>query len=79
VSDQEHVDRWHRAYAAGRRWGDEPGELARLAVVWLRELGAAPSWRLLDVGCGYGRGTLSSRQAVGLRSEHNAWRHAGSR
>jgi len=67
LSDQVHVDRWHRAYAAGRRWGDEPGELARLAVVWLRELGIGPSWRLLDVGCGYGRDAVFLAREAGLR------------
>jgi SAM-dependent methyltransferase len=62
-----HVDRWHKAYSAGRRWGDQPGELARLAVGWLPESGADGSWRLLDVGCGYGRDAVFLARELGVR------------
>lgn len=51
---------WETLYAAGERpWGEAASELARLAVARLGPLGrgasAAPSFTLLDVGCGYGR------------------------
>jgi tellurite methyltransferase len=55
--------RWERIYSAeGKRWGTEPGELARVAVARLNEerTGAATSrpLRILDVGCGYGRDSV---------------------
>jgi SAM-dependent methyltransferase len=55
----ETVGRWERTYTEeGKRWGDEPGALARLAVEILRAQRAGAvdrPLRLLDVGCGYGR------------------------
>lgn len=67
MNGPEHVERWHRAYETGRRWGDEPGELARLAPEWLSDQGAGPSWRLLDVGCGYGRDAVFLAREAGIR------------
>jgi SAM-dependent methyltransferase len=68
VSGADHIERWHRAYASGRRWGDEPGELARLVAAWLPSVpGSSPSRRLLDVGCGYGRDAVFLSGEVGLR------------
>jgi SAM-dependent methyltransferase len=58
--DDETIRRWERTYCQeGKRWGDQPGELARLAVARLNEEpagdAAARPLRILDVGCGYGR------------------------
>ena len=55
--------RWERIYSAeGKRWGTEPGELARVAAARLNEerTGAATSrpLRILEVGCGYGRDSV---------------------
>lgn len=47
---------WDRVYAVqGRRWGEAPGEAARIAAETLSGRGGL---RLLDVGCGYGRDSV---------------------
>jgi tellurite methyltransferase len=61
--DEETTRRWERTYSQeGKRWGTEPGELARVAVARLNEerTGAATSrpLRILEVGCGYGRDSV---------------------
>lgn len=49
---------WDARYAAGGKlWGDDPSELARLAVARL-SAAAGRGLRVLDVGCGYGRDSL---------------------
>lgn len=58
---------WERRYAAeGRLWGDEPSELARLAVARLRPCGPA-DLSVFDVGCGYGRDTRYLATELGCR------------
>ena len=69
----EGTDRWERTYSQeGRRWGDEPSELARMAVARLQvwrpegEVGDAGCPRILDVGCGYGRDAVFMAQELGF-------------
>ena len=51
----------------GHIWGDEPGELATLALDRLRTLRADPATlTLLDLGCGYGRDSVVLWRALGL-------------
>jgi SAM-dependent methyltransferase len=50
---------WEKLYGQGERpWGESPSELAILVVARLRPYvrpGVAPSFTLLEIGCGYGR------------------------
>jgi SAM-dependent methyltransferase len=56
---------WQSRYERdGRIWGDGPSELAVLAVACLHPL-AAPSLRVLDVGCGYGRDAVHLARELG--------------
>ena len=71
MSDEGNA-RWERTYSEeGRRWGDEPSELARLAVARLRlwrpegEVDDAGHLRILDVGCGYGRDSVFMTRELG--------------
>ena len=65
---------WEKRYAKdGRLWGDDPSELARLAVARLRpavttgrDADAAPL-TLIDVGCGYGRDSRYLAAELGCR------------
>lgn len=71
--DDETAERWERTYSQeGKRWGDEPGELARVAVARLRGKGAGAAAagsagppRILDVGCGYGRDAVHLARELG--------------
>jgi 2-polyprenyl-3-methyl-5-hydroxy-6-metoxy-1,4-benzoquinol methylase len=57
------ADRWDAVYAReGKRWGDGPGELARVAAAELR---GRPHLRILDAGCGYGRDALFLARELG--------------
>ena len=58
---------WERRYAAGGRlWGDDPSELAILAVARLSPY-ASPDLSVLDVGCAYGRDTRYLATELGCR------------
>jgi len=58
---------WDERYRReGKRWGDGPSELARLAVARL-SFAAGRSFDLLDVGCGYGRDSLYLAAELGCR------------
>ena len=48
---------WEKEYReSGRLWGEEPSELARAAVTYLKDSRAkAGTLNILDIGCGYGR------------------------
>jgi SAM-dependent methyltransferase len=63
------VLQWERRYASAeeRLWGDDPSELARLAVARLRAY-ASRDLTLLDVGCGYGRDTMYLATELGCRA-----------
>ena len=59
---------WDDRYRdGGLLWGEQPSELAAVAIGRLRELGpAAARLRLLDLGCGYGRDALVLWRELGL-------------
>jgi SAM-dependent methyltransferase len=65
--DDQTIRRWEQTYSQeGKRWGDEPGELARMAVARLTEEPAgARHLRILDVGCGYGRDSAYLARELG--------------
>ncbi len=48
---------WNKDYEkSGRIWGENPGELAKAAVRYLKKnKSPSESLNLLDIGCGYGR------------------------
>ena len=57
--------RWDNVYAReGKRWGDAPGELARIAVARLSSA-ATRGLRILEVGCGYGRDAVYLAEQLG--------------
>ncbi|HTY15199.1 MAG TPA: class I SAM-dependent methyltransferase [Methanoregulaceae archaeon] len=56
----EHGSRWEHEFShIGRIWGDIPGELAKIALDYMRiHLLCVNDNLLLDLGCGYGRDPL---------------------
>jgi tellurite methyltransferase len=65
--DDQTIRRWEQTYSReGKRWGDEPGELARVAVARLKtEAAGTRPLRVLDVGCGYGRDSVYMARELG--------------
>ena len=48
---------WDATYGTdGKVWGEDPSVIAKVALEYLRENGVETcGWRVLDIGCGYGR------------------------
>lgn len=62
-------DEWEDVYQdQGRRWGDEPGALAPVAVDRMLDPSlSAPGGAVLDIGCGYGRDSVYLARELGRR------------
>ncbi len=61
---------WDEKYRIRNRiWGDEPSELAAIAVEYLQGRGLDPdSASVVDLGCGYGRDVEYVRRRLGCRA-----------
>ncbi len=74
-------DYWNRQYGKeGALWGDDPSELARIAVDYLRKQRTSFVY-LIDIGCGYGRDAryiakLPNVKVLGIDCSKNAIEHA---
>ena len=58
--DPDHDSGWEEKFReSGRIWGDEPGELAKIALEYMKRHSLCTKHHLLaDLGCGYGRDSL---------------------
>jgi SAM-dependent methyltransferase len=64
-----HDSCWEQQFQkCGRIWGDQPGELASVALDYIgRHSLCTPGYLLADLGCGYGRDSLYIAQKCAIR------------